>query len=197
MDQHTAKRAIQLQLEDIADLLNSLYDEGEPEQGDERASLQTIQHDLQQQLTLVEGQVLVINILKDEYSERVALKKLLDDEKQSISNLQLAMRLAGMSILPSIEEAAPWKVRFQQRGGCATTLVGTVDRPEPIWIDQLDQKRVLDTLVASTGQWTGLRSKNSPSMTAETLKRLLKDFLVGPGMGLSTSHPGLNLDKLK
>lgn len=34
-------------------------------------------------------------------------------------------------------------------------------------------------------------------MTAETLKRLLKDFLVGPGMGLSTSYPGLNLDKLK
>ncbi|KAF3040566.1 hypothetical protein E8E11_000394 [Didymella keratinophila] len=98
MDPQTVKLAIQLQLEGIADLLDSLYDDGEPVQGDERASLHTIQQDLQQQLTLLEGQVLVINILKDEYNERVAFKKLLDDEKQAVSDHQLAMRLAGMSI---------------------------------------------------------------------------------------------------
>jgi len=98
MNPHTAKIAIQLQLADIADLLDSLYGDGESAQGDERASLQTIQHDLQQQLTLLEGQVLVINILKDKYDERVAFKKFLDDEKQAVSDHQLAMRLAGMSI---------------------------------------------------------------------------------------------------
>lgn len=98
MDLQTARIAIQLQLDDIADLLDSLYGDGEPSQGDERASLQTIQCDLQQQLTLLEGQVLVINIFRDEYNERVVFKNLLDDDKQAVSDHHLAMRLAGMSI---------------------------------------------------------------------------------------------------
>jgi E3 ubiquitin-protein ligase RNF144 len=98
MDPQTAKTAIELQLADIADLLDSLYDNEESAQGDERAGVQTIQRDLQQQLSLLEGQVSVINILKDEYKERMAFKKLLDDEKQAVSDHQLAMRLGGMSI---------------------------------------------------------------------------------------------------
>lgn len=98
MDPQTAKTAIELQLADIADLLDSLYDDEESAQGDERASVQTIQRDLQQQLSLLEGQVSVINILKDEYKERMAFKKLLNDEKQAVSDHQLAMRLGGMSI---------------------------------------------------------------------------------------------------
>ena len=97
MDPLTAKVAIQLQLADIADLLDSLYSDDPTPQGDERASLETIQRDLTQQLSLLEGQVLVIKILKNEYSERVAFKKLLEEERQAVSDHQLAMRLAGIA----------------------------------------------------------------------------------------------------
>lgn len=115
MDPQTARIAIQLQLADIADLLDSLYDDEAPAEGDERASLQTIQCDLQLQLTLLEGQVLVINILKDEHNERVAFKKLVDDEKQAVSDHRLAMRLAGMSIKAiNASFGADYEAKFDQ-----------------------------------------------------------------------------------
>ncbi|XPT04322.1 hypothetical protein M3J09_013402 [Ascochyta lentis] len=101
MDPQTAKVAIQLQLADIAELLDSLYNDNEISEGDERTSLQTLQSELTHQLALLEGQVLVVKILKDEYNERVAFKKLLDDERQAITDHQLAMRLAGMPVGPA------------------------------------------------------------------------------------------------
>ncbi|KAJ4333866.1 hypothetical protein N0V95_009321 [Ascochyta clinopodiicola] len=100
MDFQTAKVAIQLQLADLAELLNSLYNDNEVPEGDERTSLETTQRDLNHQLSLLEGQVLVINILKVEYNERNAFKKLLDDERQAVNDHQLAMRLAGMPVGP-------------------------------------------------------------------------------------------------
>ena len=96
MDPQTAKVAIQLQLGDIAELLDSLYGDKLAEDN-ERVSLEITQRDLTQQLALLEGRVLVINILKDEYNDRVAFKKLLEEEKQAVDDYQLAMRLAGMS----------------------------------------------------------------------------------------------------
>ncbi|KZM25640.1 zinc ion binding [Ascochyta rabiei] len=101
MDPQTAKVAIQLQLADLADLLDSLYNDNEVPEGDERASIEMIQRDLTHQLSLLEGQVLVIKILKDEYNERVAFNKLLDDERQAVSDHQLAMSLAGIPVGPA------------------------------------------------------------------------------------------------
>lgn len=100
MDPQTAKLAMELQLADVADLLDSLYTEEILPPGDERASLETIQRDLEHQLLLLEVQILVVKILKNEYNERVAFKKILEDEKQAVSDHQLAMRLAGLSVGP-------------------------------------------------------------------------------------------------
>ena len=96
MDPQTVKMAVQL--EDIADQLNGFYDDGMPTQGEERANLLTIQRDLQHQLTVLEGQVSVLNILQDDYNELLAFKKLIDDEKQAVSDHQLAMSLDGVHI---------------------------------------------------------------------------------------------------
>lgn len=101
MDVRTARAAIQLQLADIAELLDSLYQDNVLPEGDERASLETIRNDLTKQLMLLGGQVLVIKILKDEYNARVTFKKLLEDEKQAVSDHQLALRLAGITIGPA------------------------------------------------------------------------------------------------
>ncbi|KAJ8117531.1 hypothetical protein OPT61_g1279 [Boeremia exigua] len=79
MDPRTAKVAIQLQLGDIAELLDSFSTSNDAAVDAERASLKTIHGELSQQLTVLEGQILVVKILKDEYHERVAFKKLLDE----------------------------------------------------------------------------------------------------------------------
>jgi E3 ubiquitin-protein ligase RNF144 len=96
MDPRTAIVAIQLQLEDIAEILKGLQDTQKPADN-ERASLETIQQDLVQQLATLEGQVLVIKLLKTEFDQRAAYKKLLDEEGQAIQDHELAMSMAGMS----------------------------------------------------------------------------------------------------
>lgn len=72
--------AIQLQLEDIAEILNDL--QGTQKLADnDHASLETIQRGLVQQLATLEGQVLVIKLLEAEFDQRAAYKKLLDEER--------------------------------------------------------------------------------------------------------------------
>ena len=96
MDPRTAIVAIYLQLRDIAEILNGLKDTQKPADN-ERASLETIQRSLVQQLATLEGQVLVIKLLKAEFEQRTAYKMLLDEEKQAIQDHELAMRMAGMT----------------------------------------------------------------------------------------------------
>ncbi|KAF2994361.1 hypothetical protein E8E13_001183 [Curvularia kusanoi] len=104
MDPRTAMLAVQLQLADIAEILNDIQiNKDKRAKDEERASLETVQQDLVQQLATLEGQVLVIKILKQEFDDRAAYKKLLDEEKQAVSDHELAMRLAGMTVSHNAE----------------------------------------------------------------------------------------------
>jgi E3 ubiquitin-protein ligase RNF144 len=98
MDPETAKLAVELQLADIKDLLNGLYDNEDILDGDERTSFQMMRGDLQQQLQVLEGQVLTLKILREEHDNRVAFAILLEEEKRAISDHQLAMRLEGLTV---------------------------------------------------------------------------------------------------
>lgn len=98
MDPETAKLAVEMQLADIAAIIDDLYfDEDDPDH-DEIASFRMMERDMQRQLEILEGQVLTLNILKDEHEGRVAFAKLLEEEKQAVTDHQLAMSLAGMGI---------------------------------------------------------------------------------------------------
>ena len=96
MDLRSAKLALQLQLNDLIEALDGLYDE--PPEGDELASCEVMKLDLQRQLQDLEGQVMAVRLLKAEYEERLAYKKLIDEEKQAVGDHQLAMRLEGMGL---------------------------------------------------------------------------------------------------
>ena len=98
MDPATAMVAIQLQLDDIDDLLDGLYDSIDLPDGDARTSFEMMQKDLQQQLQIFEGQVLTLKILRGEHESRVAFSRLLEEERQAASDHQLAMRLAGLAV---------------------------------------------------------------------------------------------------
>jgi hypothetical protein len=98
MDPATAKLAIQLQLDDIDDLLDSLYDSIDLPDGDARTGFEMMRTDLQQQLQIFEGQVLTLKILREEHDSRVAFSRLLEEERQAASDHQLAMRLAGLAV---------------------------------------------------------------------------------------------------
>jgi E3 ubiquitin-protein ligase RNF144 len=94
MDVHSAKLAVELQLDDINALLDDLYND--PPEGDQLRGFETMKNDLQHQLQVLEGQVLVHNILKTEYTNRQAFKKLLEEEKQALGDHQLAMKMQGV-----------------------------------------------------------------------------------------------------
>lgn len=98
MDPATAKLAVELQLADINDLLDGLYDSEDLPEGDGRTSFQMLRRDLQQQLQVLEGQVLTLKILKEEHDNRVAFARLLEEEKRAVSDHQLAMQLAGLTV---------------------------------------------------------------------------------------------------
>lgn len=119
MDPATAKLAVELQLHDIADLLNGLYDEDELPEGDARSSFHILQDDLNQQLEVLECQVLVLKILKEEHDNRVAFSKLLEDEKRAVADHQLAMRLAGMTISdPEVKQGAEYEANLCDASEC-------------------------------------------------------------------------------
>src|SRR5690242_4755700 len=107
MDPRTAKVAIQLQLKQIAEILRTIDKSTRRGSIDEVANLDGIQHDLVRQLVQLEIQILVINILRQEYRERIAIEKLSNEEKQIASDHELAMRLAGLSRSDAITAPRP------------------------------------------------------------------------------------------
>lgn len=102
MDPNTAKVAIQLQLDDINELLNSLYDGEELPAGDARTTFEAMRSDLQQQLAVLEGEILALRIPGEGYENRLAFTKILEEEKRAVSDRQLAMRLAGLAVSDSV-----------------------------------------------------------------------------------------------
>jgi E3 ubiquitin-protein ligase RNF144 len=119
MDPATAKLAVELQLEDIHDLLDGLYEEEELPDGDARTGLQMMQRELNQQLDILQGQVLVLQILKEEHDNRVAFSRLLEEEKRAASDHQLAMRLAGMTVSnPEVKQGADYEASLCETSEC-------------------------------------------------------------------------------
>lgn len=107
MDPMTEKLAVQMQLADIAELLDSLYDQEVTD--DERTGLKILKRDLEGQLKTLQGQVLALRILKQEHENRVAFTKLIKEEKQAADDHRLALKLSGMKLShpdsPSSKEA--------------------------------------------------------------------------------------------
>jgi E3 ubiquitin-protein ligase RNF144 len=120
MDPETAKIAVQLQLNDINDLLDGLYDGEDLEDGDARASFQIMRSDLQKQLQILEGQVLTLNILKEEHDNRLAFAKLLEEENQAISDHKLAMRLAGIHVANTGSGIKDYKRSLRTESECGS-----------------------------------------------------------------------------
>jgi hypothetical protein len=95
VDPETAKVAVELQLADINDLLDGLYDNEDLPEGDARESFQVLRYDLHQQLQILEGQVLMLKILKHKHEDRVAFSTMLE---RAVGDHQLAMWLAGLTV---------------------------------------------------------------------------------------------------
>lgn len=98
MDPRTTKLAIELQLADIDDLLDGLYDVEVLPEGDARTSLQLMRSSLQEQLRTLEDQIFILKILKQEHDDRVAYARLVEEEKQAASDHALALRLAKLDV---------------------------------------------------------------------------------------------------
>jgi E3 ubiquitin-protein ligase RNF144 len=97
MDPETAKCVVELQLADISGLFDSLYNEANIPNGDARTSFQIMRRDLEQQLQILQGQVYVLNVLRQEHASRVAFARLLEEEKQAVNDHQFALELNDLA----------------------------------------------------------------------------------------------------
>jgi hypothetical protein len=119
MDPKTAQVAVELQLANIDDLLDGLYDEEEIPEGDRRVSFQLLRCDFQRQLHVLEGQALALRILKEEHDIHGAFTRLLDEERRAVTDHQLAMSIAGLAITePRTENRADLKTSLCDTSTC-------------------------------------------------------------------------------
>ncbi|KAF2655140.1 hypothetical protein K491DRAFT_679106 [Lophiostoma macrostomum CBS 122681] len=108
MDPASAKLVLEIQLQDINDILDGVYED--PPEDYMREGYEAVQAELQQQLHTMEDFLCVFQILKEEYDDRVNLQRLLNEEKQAISDHELAMRLSGLSMRhPAVKSSATYK----------------------------------------------------------------------------------------
>jgi E3 ubiquitin-protein ligase RNF144 len=98
MDQKTARLAAVIQLVDIDDLLDGLYDDDDPPEGDARDSFQLLRDDLEIHLEVLEQQVLTLKIFNEEHDNNIAFFRLLAEERQAIEDHALAIRLDGLAV---------------------------------------------------------------------------------------------------
>jgi E3 ubiquitin-protein ligase RNF144 len=121
MEPGTAKLAVQLQIADINDLLDGLYDGEDIPNGDARTSFQIMRCDLEQQLQVLDGQVLTLVILRQEHANRLAFSRLMEEERQAASDHQLAMRLTGLAVSNSdIKRCADYEASLCDSTDCDT-----------------------------------------------------------------------------
>lgn len=91
MDPHTAKLAVELQLADADEILDGL---GAME--DSRAAFEVMKTAFQDILPLLEGQVLAMNMIKDDRANQVLYERLIREERQAAQDHSLARELAGL-----------------------------------------------------------------------------------------------------
>ncbi|KAH7119989.1 hypothetical protein B0J11DRAFT_591023 [Dendryphion nanum] len=95
MDPYTAKLAIQLQIDDLNDILSQKND-----MGDALIAFETFGVACQYLLRILEGQVLAMDILKQEHANRVLFEELLREERQAVQDHNVARELAGLGPEP-------------------------------------------------------------------------------------------------
>jgi len=98
MEPETAKLAVELQLDDINDLLDGLYDEPDIPDGDLRTSFEYLREDLRLQHQILEGHLRTLEIIRLEHEDRIMIQRLIQEEQQAHDDHQFAMRLAGLVI---------------------------------------------------------------------------------------------------
>jgi hypothetical protein len=98
MDQKKARLAAVIQLVDIDDLLDGLYDDDDPPEGDARDSFQLLRDNLEIHLEVLEQQVLTLKIFNEEHDNNIAFFRLLAEERQAIEDHALAIRLDGLAV---------------------------------------------------------------------------------------------------
>lgn len=105
LDLATAKLAIELQLADIDDLLDSLYDTEDLPESDARTSFEIIKTDFQEELLTLEVKILSLSISKAEHDSRQTCSRIRQEEAQAGNDYQFARRLAQTCVVDE-EQAA-------------------------------------------------------------------------------------------
>jgi E3 ubiquitin-protein ligase RNF144 len=167
MDPETARLAVLIQLVDIDDLLDSLYnDDDELPEGDARDSFQLMRGDLQKQLQVLEGQVLTLRILKDEHDNRVAFSKLLAEERQAINDHTLAMRLAGLAVNERDQE-----VSLCEESECGEDTQW--DMAKEMYAMAFERDRLRESSVVDRAPLNGIRTAKAGEVKSATKSKIL------------------------
>jgi hypothetical protein len=103
LDPVTAKLAVELQLSDINATLMGLTNN--PPEGDKLAAFQDMRDNLQVILQILEGQVLALNILKNDHASRVTFERLRQEESQASRDHNMATQLAGLGSAPQASDS--------------------------------------------------------------------------------------------
>lgn len=160
IDPRTAKVAIQLQLEDIAEILRTIDKSMGQGAIDGVANLDRIQHDLVQQLMELESQILVISILRTEHQERVTIENLLNEEKQIAGDHELAMGLAGLSLSGADTASRPLDTPYNDEDDAQWEMAkqlytSAFDQDN---IDSAPEENSVQHIVADRSPYQGLRT---------------------------------------
>jgi hypothetical protein len=115
LDPITAKTVVELFLSDIDALLNSLplADTTSDDEVSERTALEMRRHEMQKQMTILEGRAIAFGVLVEEVQSRVKATQLLTEEKNAAEDRQLALTLAGKPENdPAVREARDYKQKL-------------------------------------------------------------------------------------
>ncbi|KAL5113262.1 hypothetical protein ACEQ8H_008868 [Pleosporales sp. CAS-2024a] len=167
MGPETAKLAIELQLADIHDLLDAIYGDEDGPDGDSRCSFLVLRDDLQRQLQILEGQILTLKILREEHEDRVLFTRLLEEERQAVSDHRLAMVLAGVaSTDPDVTRSDDYE----------TTLCNASDCDED---EQWAMARELYTAAFADDMADGVSQNQVSAATSDEVKKNAKTEVLG------------------
>ncbi|KAJ4361803.1 hypothetical protein N0V83_010744 [Neocucurbitaria cava] len=166
MNPHTALIAVRLQLADIDDLLDNLYDDTEIPDGDARLSFQVLRRDLQHQLQVLEGQVLALKILANEHENAKAFQKLIVEEKRAVDDHKLAMQLAGLAVNdPVAQRCADYEASLCDESVCDDDAQW--DMAKELYASAFEPD------VADRAPRNGIRTATAADTTANTKSRIL------------------------
>ena len=143
-DPGSALLAIKQQISDLKDFLAELDSTNFPnDQGDDPGEMSP---DLRNQLCTLETKVRSITILKEEYDSRVTIQRFLDEERQAVSDRQLAMSMAGLAVdRPDTtnnrdQEATPCSTDDSSTARADEDATGGEDEAENTYVEEEETK---------------------------------------------------------